>query len=124
MGYSRMLIVSVVNSLPQAAGYPAVAKLAYEYFEPHLYGKAFSVISMGSRLGSFASSLVIGAAIHDMGWRGATAVAPLPTLAVLGFSMIALRKANGKASTPVIVEHAEKLTEEQQRPAGAGQQPS
>lgn len=105
--YSQMLVVSVLNSFPQAAGYPAVAKLAYEYIDPQFYGKAFSVISMGSRLGSLTSSLLIGAAIGQFGWRGATRLAPLVTLTVFFISLVLLRRirpvhlsANGANTKP------------------------
>eukprot|EP00494_Astrolonche_serrata_P025712 UN25973 len=80
---NNMLLLACINAFPQAGGYPALAKLVYEWFSPHQYGKVFTFISVGSRAGSALSSIVIGSLLMRWDWRQAIRLCPFVVLIII-----------------------------------------
>ena len=87
-------VVSLLNALPQAGAYPAVTKLVCAGFNPEQRASVFALISIGSRLGQVAVSLVLGEVLRmsnsgegaaaEADWRTAVRVAPCVVLAAMG----------------------------------------
>jgi len=88
--YEIMIILVVCNAIPQAGGYPALAKLIYEWFHPSQYGRAFSFISVGSRVGSATTSLLLGAILSRHSWRFTIRITPIFVVIALILSFFTL----------------------------------
>jgi len=74
---TAMMIWAALNAIPQAGTYPALGKLVYEWFSAHQYGRVFTFISVGSRMGSAVTALVLGISLNYMNWRQSIQLAPV-----------------------------------------------
>jgi sugar phosphate permease len=82
--YTKIMVIALLNAIPQAGAYPAVTKLVCAGFEPANHSSVFALISIGSRAGQVAVSLVLGEVLRRYGdWRVAIQVAPLVVMAAL-----------------------------------------
>lgn len=75
-----LIILACVNAIPQAWTWPSFSKLIYEWYTPKQYGRMFSFLSIGSRLGSAITSFVLGGLLTTFGWRDATLFSPMITI--------------------------------------------
>lgn len=97
--YSEMMIISAVNALPQASGYPIVAKIGYEGLSKEHLSVFFAYISIGSRLGSVFASLVLGRGLASLSWRNAVRLAPLAVIsAMIIFALFEFVRGGGSSS--------------------------
>jgi len=76
---ATMTWLVIPNALAQAGGYPALAKMTYEWFNPNQYGRVFMFISLGSRIGSFSSAIILGAFLESVTkrWDHTVRIAPI-----------------------------------------------
>jgi sugar phosphate permease len=82
--------IALLNAVPQAGAYPAVTKLVCASFEPDQRADVFALVSLGSRAGSVAVSLVIGEVLRRSNdWRVAVRVAPLAVLGAMALVALA-----------------------------------
>jgi len=93
-GYEAMFVIALVNAIPQAGAYPAVTKLVCAGFAPQHHSSVFALVSIGSRVGQVAVSLVLGEVLRRSGdWRTAQQVAPV---VVLSAALLVLLLTHGK----------------------------
>lgn len=76
---TTMAWLVIPNAVAQAGGYPALAKMTYEWFNPNQYGRVFMFISLGSRIGSFSSAIILGAFLESVTkrWDHTVRIAPI-----------------------------------------------
>ena len=90
--------ISLLNAVPQAGAYPAVTKLVCASFDPDQRADVFALVSLGSRAGSVAVSVVMGEVLRRSNdWRVAVQVAPL---AVLGAMALVVLSSQRKPKSP------------------------
>jgi hypothetical protein len=93
-GYDAMFAIALVNAIPQAGAYPAVTKLVCAGFAPQHHSSVFALVSIGSRVGQVAVSLVLGEVLRRTGdWRTAQQVAPV---VVLSAALLVILLTHGK----------------------------
>jgi sugar phosphate permease len=73
--YSLMLMAN-------ASGWPSMAKLIGNWFQPNQYGRVWSLISTASRIGTITATFTVGALLQKMEWRQMLLVS-----ASVGFSL-------------------------------------
>jgi len=95
---NALYYISLLNAVPQAGAYPAVTKLVCASFDPDQRADVFALISLGSRAGSVAVSVVMGEVLRRSNdWRVAVQVAPL---AVLGAMALVILSGQTKPKSP------------------------
>ncbi|MEY4615269.1 MAG: hypothetical protein RJB66_229 [Pseudomonadota bacterium] len=55
--------------LCNSSGWPSMAKLIGNWFEPHQYGRVWGLISTSSRVGTISATLIVSALLRNMEWR-------------------------------------------------------
>jgi len=97
--YEQIWWIALLNAIPQAGAYPAVTKLVCASFEPSQHESVFAMISIGSRAGQVAVSLVLGEVLRWYSdWRVAISVAPFAVLISMLLLIVLTRK--GKEASP------------------------
>jgi len=64
-------------------GWPALSKFVYYSCHRDQYGKIFSCLSIGSRIGSILVSIIVGTALTNLDWQGAVRIVACITISGL-----------------------------------------
>jgi len=74
--FEGLLLFALLNGIIQSAGWSVLTKLIYQWYVPNQYGTAFAFLSIGSRAGSFLTSVILGSLLSVYSWRTAVMFSP------------------------------------------------
>jgi OPA family sugar phosphate sensor protein UhpC-like MFS transporter len=56
--------------MAKSAGWPSMARIIINWFQPNQYGRVWGILSTSSRLGTLAATFCLGSLLAWMSWRG------------------------------------------------------
>ncbi|MFN0052789.1 MAG: MFS transporter [Planctomycetales bacterium] len=75
--------------LAKSAGWPSMARIIVNWFQPRQYGRVWGILSTSSRVGTMAATFVLGSLLAWLSWRGMVWIAAgLGLLTAIAFGLL------------------------------------
>jgi sugar phosphate permease len=75
--------------MAKSAGWPSMARIIINWFQPHQYGRVWGILSTSSRVGTLAATFCLSSLLAWMSWRGMLWIAAgLGTVTAIAFAFL------------------------------------